>query len=53
MKTTSMNLRKLDKRHTLTVTINTTREFKVRVFLAVIFIKIAGFVLGCGIKVEK
>ena len=53
MEATSVNFRKLDKRHTINVTINIMREFKIRIFIAKVLIRIAGFVLGCGIKVKR
>lgn len=53
MDATSIGLRKLNKRHVITVTINVAREFKIRIFIAKVLIKIAGWVLGCGIKVKE
>lgn len=52
MKVETVNFRKLDKRHSITVTIKATREFKIRIFIARVLLKITGFVLGCGIKIN-
>ena len=53
MEATSVNLRKLNKEHIITVTINVAREFKIRIFIAKVLIKIAGLVLGCGVKIKE
>ena len=49
----SVNIRKLNNRSSMTVTLITTREFKIRIFIATALIKIAGLVLGCGIRVKE
>ena len=53
MKATSVNIRKLNKSCTMTVTLNTTREFKIRIFIAKVLLKVTGLVLGCGIRVNE
>ena len=52
MKATSVNIRKLYKSTIMTVTLNIAQEFKIRIFIAKVLLKIIGLVLGCGIKVN-
>ena len=49
----NINIRKLNKSAAITVTLNTTREFKIRIFIAKVLLKVTGLVLGCGIKVNE
>ncbi len=52
MEATSVNIRKLNNRSAITVTLNITREFRIRIFIVKVLLRIAGWVLGCGIKVN-
>ena len=53
MTATSVNIRKLNKSADITITLNTTREFKIRIFIAKVLLKVTGLVLGCGIRVNE
>ncbi len=49
---TSMDLRKYDKDIVLNVKINITKELRIRTFIAMRLIRLAAWVLGCGIKID-
>ncbi len=52
MEAKSVNIRKLSNRSVITVTLNITREFRIRIFIAKVLLKVACVVLGCGIKIN-
>lgn len=45
-------VKKLDKNHTITVTAKITKEFKLRLWLALTLMNMAASILGCGFKIE-
>jgi hypothetical protein len=48
----TININRLEPGQEMIVEVNVTKQFKVRLFLAKVLIKFAGFILGCGVKVE-
>jgi len=48
-----VKIRKLNKSNTINVRVEITKGFKIRIMLAIGLIKIAGWVLGCGIHITK
>lgn len=51
MKVSTIPIRRLDKKSTLTVRIQVTREFRVRAWLAARLITLAARILGCGVDI--
>ena len=48
---TVVNVRKLNKDHTITVSVHVTKELKVRLWIATALMKAAAWVLDCGIAI--
>lgn len=53
MKPEIVNLKKFNKDTTLTVTLKITKQFKLRILVALKLIHIATWVLGCGLKIKQ
>ena len=47
------NIKKLDKSITMQITVGFTREFRYRVYVSLAFIRLAAWILGCNINVNK
>ena len=48
----AVNINRLEPGQVLTVDVNITHQFKVRMAIALALIKAAVFVLGCGIEIK-
>jgi len=48
-----MNIRKLDLSEVLTFTVKISRELKIRMKVAVLLIKLAALILGCGVEIKN
>jgi len=53
METADFNLKKLNKTHSIAVTVVITKEFKIRWFIATKLIALAGWILSCGVDVRE
>jgi len=47
-----VNIDKLERNHMMTVKVNITRQFRIRMAVAGALIKAAALVLGCGIEIK-
>jgi peptidoglycan hydrolase-like amidase len=52
MANAEVNINRLERNHTMTVKVNITRKFRLRVAIAITLIKAAALVHGCGIKIK-
>jgi hypothetical protein len=53
MKMPNIDITDFGDRYTLHVTVNLTRELKVRMKIAALLFKMAAWVLGCGIEIKE
>jgi len=49
----NIEMNRLSKNFTLSVTMVLTRQFRVRIAIALFLIKLAAEILGCGIEIEQ
>ena len=49
----SINLRRLDSNHTMTIKVNVTKEFRLRMAIAKGLLILASKVIGCSYKIEE
>lgn len=52
MKISDYKLRKFDKRTTLEIGISVTKEFKLRLWVAKKFLKLAAYILNCDLVIN-
>ena len=48
----NINMRKLSDRHPITINVTVTREFKIRVAVAMELFRLGGWILGCGTDIK-
>ena len=48
-----LKIKKLDSSCVMNVRMKVTQRFKARVFIAILLLKIASWILGCGLDVKK